>query len=137
EPAWRHEPKTLTYRYSQVRKWARNFHCEGTDWKPVFRHSKSCPSRAWKHKERGFSASLESNLDTLSQAIGVALSDPQRELLAGTFQVDLVGGGYSHIPRGTSAPGPAAGVGGTNSRTTGPAANGKADFLTAAKCRHG
>ena len=44
----------------------------------------------WKHEERGFSAWLEANLDTLSEAIGVALSDPQRELRAGSFQVDLV-----------------------------------------------
>ncbi len=44
----------------------------------------------WKHEERGFSAWLESNLDTLSEAIGVPLSDPQREFLAGNFQVDLV-----------------------------------------------
>lgn len=44
----------------------------------------------WKHEERGFSAWLERNLDTLSQAIGVTLTDPQRELLAGNFQVDLV-----------------------------------------------
>ena len=47
----------------------------------------------WKHEERGFSAWLESNLDTLSQAIGVSLSDPQRELLAGNFQVDLLAEG--------------------------------------------
>ncbi|MBI2313504.1 MAG: DUF4268 domain-containing protein [Betaproteobacteria bacterium] len=44
----------------------------------------------WKHEERGFSAWLESNLDSLSEAIGVSLSDPQRELKAGGFQVDLV-----------------------------------------------
>jgi len=44
----------------------------------------------WKHEERGFSAWLESNLDVLSDAIGVELSEPQRESLAGNFQVDLV-----------------------------------------------
>jgi hypothetical protein len=44
----------------------------------------------WTHEERGFSAWLETNLDSLSEAIGVTLSDPQRELLAGNFQVDLV-----------------------------------------------
>jgi hypothetical protein len=44
----------------------------------------------WKHEERGFSAWLELNLDYLSEAIGVLLSDPRRELLAGEFQVDLV-----------------------------------------------
>jgi uncharacterized protein DUF4268 len=44
----------------------------------------------WKHEERGFSAWLEGNLDSLSQAIGISLSEPQRESLAGSFQVDLV-----------------------------------------------
>jgi hypothetical protein len=44
----------------------------------------------WKHEERDFSAWLESNLDVLSEAIGVPLSEPQRELLAGDFQCDLV-----------------------------------------------
>ncbi len=44
----------------------------------------------WKHEERDFSAWLEANLDVLSEAIGVSLSDPKRELLAGNFQVDLV-----------------------------------------------
>jgi hypothetical protein len=44
----------------------------------------------WAHEERGFSAWLETNLDTLAEATGVTLSDPQRELLAGNFQVDLV-----------------------------------------------
>jgi hypothetical protein len=47
----------------------------------------------WAHEERGFSAWLETNLDTLSEAIGVTLTDPQRELLAGNFQVDLVAEG--------------------------------------------
>jgi hypothetical protein len=44
----------------------------------------------WKHEERGFSAWLEGNLETLSEAIDISLSDPQRESLAGSFQVDLV-----------------------------------------------
>jgi hypothetical protein len=44
----------------------------------------------WKHEERGFSAWLESNLEILAEAIGISLSDPKRELLAGNFQVDLV-----------------------------------------------
>ena len=44
----------------------------------------------WKHEERGFSAWLEGNLETLSESIGVSLSDPHRELVAGSFQVDLV-----------------------------------------------
>lgn len=44
----------------------------------------------WAHEERGFSAWLEANLDVLSETIGITLSDPRRELLAGNFQVDLV-----------------------------------------------
>jgi Domain of unknown function (DUF4268) len=44
----------------------------------------------WKHEERGFSAWLEANLEVLSDAIGVELSDPKRELLAGDYQCDLV-----------------------------------------------
>lgn len=44
----------------------------------------------WQHEERGFSVWLESNLDRLSDSIGISLSDPQRESLAGNFQVDLV-----------------------------------------------
>ena len=44
----------------------------------------------WAHEERGFSAWLESNLDVLSTAVGLQLSDPERERSAGRFQVDLV-----------------------------------------------
>ncbi|OFW10360.1 MAG: hypothetical protein A3G20_10030 [Acidobacteria bacterium RIFCSPLOWO2_12_FULL_59_11] len=44
----------------------------------------------WKHEERGLSAWLENNLEALAEAVGVSLSDPQREFLAGNFQVDLV-----------------------------------------------
>jgi len=44
----------------------------------------------WKHEERGFSAWLEQNLEVLSEAIGVQLSDPKREILAGDYQCDLV-----------------------------------------------
>jgi hypothetical protein len=44
----------------------------------------------WRHEERGFSAWLADNLDALSQAIDISLSDPQREFPAGNFQVDLV-----------------------------------------------
>lgn len=44
----------------------------------------------WKHEERGFSEWLEANLDVLSEAIGLSLSEPKRELLAGNFQCDLV-----------------------------------------------
>lgn len=44
----------------------------------------------WKHEEYEFSAWLGKNLDTLSEAIGVSLSEPRREVRAGNFQVDLV-----------------------------------------------
>jgi hypothetical protein len=44
----------------------------------------------WKHEERGFSKWLENNLDELSEAIGIMLSEPKREERAGNFQVDLV-----------------------------------------------
>ncbi len=44
----------------------------------------------WKHEEYGFSAWLENNLEILSEAIDFELSDPERELAAGDFRVDLV-----------------------------------------------
>ncbi len=44
----------------------------------------------WKHEERGFSAWLESNTETLSEVLGISLSPVQREETAGSFQVDLV-----------------------------------------------
>ena len=44
----------------------------------------------WKHEERGFSAWLENNLDVLASTLGFGLADPQREVRAGNFQVDLV-----------------------------------------------
>lgn len=44
----------------------------------------------WKHEEKGFSAWLADNLDVLSNAIAVQLSDPKKEQLAGDFQCDLV-----------------------------------------------
>jgi len=44
----------------------------------------------WKHEERGFSAWLEENVDTLSEALDVPLSAVQRERTAGSFQVDLL-----------------------------------------------
>jgi len=44
----------------------------------------------WKHEETSFSAWLEENIDVLSEAIGVQLSDPKREISAGDFQCDLV-----------------------------------------------
>lgn len=44
----------------------------------------------WKHEERGFSAWLTANLDALSEALGVGLAEPQREVKVGVFEVDLV-----------------------------------------------
>lgn len=44
----------------------------------------------WKHEERGFSVWLADNLDRLSDALGFTLSEPQREVKVGTFEVDLV-----------------------------------------------
>ncbi len=44
----------------------------------------------WKHEERGFSAWLEANLASLSDALGIVLLEPQRETKAGNFEVDLV-----------------------------------------------
>ena len=44
----------------------------------------------WRHEERGFSAWLLANLEALSDAIGLELSEPQREVKVGTFEVDLV-----------------------------------------------
>lgn len=44
----------------------------------------------WSHEEFGFSAWLEENLDALGAAVGVALSDPRREVTVGAFSVDLV-----------------------------------------------
>jgi hypothetical protein len=42
----------------------------------------------WRHEERGFSAWLLGNLEALTDAIGVDLSEPQREVKVGTFEVD-------------------------------------------------
>jgi len=44
----------------------------------------------WKHEEHGFSGWLESNVETLSEALDLSLSPVQREKTAGSFQVDLV-----------------------------------------------
>lgn len=44
----------------------------------------------WKHEERGFSAWLVNNLDALSNALGMNLVEAQREVKAGSFEVDLV-----------------------------------------------
>jgi hypothetical protein len=44
----------------------------------------------WQHEEYDFSAWLEQNLDRLSDAVGIQLFEPQREMLAGNFQCDIV-----------------------------------------------
>jgi len=44
----------------------------------------------WKHEELDFSAWLENNIETLSEALGLTLTLVQREKTAGAFQVDLV-----------------------------------------------
>lgn len=46
---------------------------------------------AWRHEARDFSAWLCDNIDVLSDAIGLQLTEPQRERAAGTFSVDLSG----------------------------------------------
>lgn len=43
----------------------------------------------WKHEERGFSAWLETNIETLADVIGMPLREPQREKRTGDFQVDI------------------------------------------------
>ncbi len=52
----------------------------------------------WKHEERGFSKWLESNLDVLSEAVGIRLSDPSRENSAGSFECDMVCEGANGEP---------------------------------------
>lgn len=44
----------------------------------------------WKHEERGFSAWLENNIETLAEVLGTSLSVVQREKSTGSFQVDLI-----------------------------------------------
>lgn len=44
----------------------------------------------WKHEERGFSIWLHENLQVLGEALGMRLTDPQREVAVGSFTVDLV-----------------------------------------------
>lgn len=44
----------------------------------------------WKHEERGFSAWLRDNLETLAEVLGMRLSDPQAEVQVGPFQADLI-----------------------------------------------
>jgi hypothetical protein len=44
----------------------------------------------WKHEERGFSIWLHQNIQVLGEALGMRLTDPQREVTVGSFTVDLV-----------------------------------------------
>ena len=44
----------------------------------------------WKHEEHGFSRWLAENLDALSNVLGINLVEAQREVRAGSFEVDLV-----------------------------------------------
>jgi hypothetical protein len=44
----------------------------------------------WRHEEHGFSAWLARNIEPLAEAVGISLTDPQREVTAGSFSVDLV-----------------------------------------------
>ena len=44
----------------------------------------------WKHEERDFSQWLESNLDVLSEAVDITLTNPKRETAAGSFSCDMV-----------------------------------------------
>lgn len=44
----------------------------------------------WKHEEHGFSIWLHENIQVLGDAIGLRLSDAQREVAVGSFTVDLV-----------------------------------------------
>lgn len=44
----------------------------------------------WKHESYGFTKWLQDNIDVLSDALGITLSNPEREKSAGKFSVDLV-----------------------------------------------
>jgi len=44
----------------------------------------------WRHEEYGFSAWLENNLEQLGEALGRRFSDPQREVAAGGYFVDML-----------------------------------------------
>ncbi len=44
----------------------------------------------WKHEERDFSAWLAENIDALSEALGISLSEAKREVTVGSFNVDIV-----------------------------------------------
>lgn len=44
----------------------------------------------WRHEALDFTIWLESNIDMLGEAIGIELSNVEREQKAGSFSVDLV-----------------------------------------------
>lgn len=57
---------------------------------PIGKLEKVKLRQLWKHEEHGFSKWLLENLDILGDEIGIALSEPQREVKVGSFSVDLV-----------------------------------------------
>lgn len=44
----------------------------------------------WRHEEYGFSAWLEHNLELLSEAVGISLTNPVREKQVGRFSLDVL-----------------------------------------------
>ncbi len=44
----------------------------------------------WKHEAYDFTTWLQDNIDILNEALGLSLSNPEREQSAGSFNVDLV-----------------------------------------------
>ena len=44
----------------------------------------------WKHEALSFTIWLRDNIDVLSDALNLSLSNPEREQAAGDFSVDLV-----------------------------------------------
>ncbi len=44
----------------------------------------------WKYKAYDFTSWLQDNIDVLNDALGLSLSNPEREQSAGSFNVDLV-----------------------------------------------
>ncbi len=44
----------------------------------------------WKHEAYDFTSWLQDNIDVLNDALGLSLSNPEREQTAGSFNVDLV-----------------------------------------------
>jgi len=44
----------------------------------------------WKHEAYNFTSWLQDNIDVLNDALGLSLSNPEREQSAGSFNVDLV-----------------------------------------------